>query len=151
MSLYSFGINIHGDVLENVEEVRLWESYVLRAIFLVVLATHTPFVLFIGKESVLAIVALIFFSGKREENLRKSTIIIDENPTHGAEKEQLLADDMTGVNNDENGRQSLSHKPVQNEVVDKVVMLSGDNKMASKVRSFSRNNDNFSTLFFRIL
>jgi hypothetical protein len=30
VSLYSFGIDISGDVLENVEEVKAWESYILR-------------------------------------------------------------------------------------------------------------------------
>lgn len=58
VSLYSFGIHIQGDVLLNVEEVTAWESYVLRGIFLLVISTHTPFIIFIGKESLLALVAL---------------------------------------------------------------------------------------------
>lgn len=60
ISLYSFGIHIQGDVLENVEHVRAWESYVLRSIFLLIMATHTPFIFFIGKESILDILRLIY-------------------------------------------------------------------------------------------
>ena len=58
ISLYSFGLHIHGDVLQNVEEVTEWESYVLRGLFLLVMSTHTPYIFFIGKESLLAMFAL---------------------------------------------------------------------------------------------
>lgn len=60
VSVYSFGIHIHGDVLQNVEEVEEWESYILRAIFLLVMSTHTPFIFFIGKESLLALFGLLY-------------------------------------------------------------------------------------------
>lgn len=60
ISLYSFGIHVEGDVLVNVEGVSVWESYVLRGIFLLVISTHTPFIFFIGKESILALLALIY-------------------------------------------------------------------------------------------
>jgi amino acid permease len=60
VSVYSFGIHIKGDVLNNVEEVEEWESYVLRGIFLLVMSTHTPFIFFIGKESLLALFGLVY-------------------------------------------------------------------------------------------
>lgn len=60
VSVYSFGIHIKGDVLLNVEEVEEWESYVLRAIFLLVISTHTPFIFFVGKESVLTVFELLY-------------------------------------------------------------------------------------------
>ena len=72
VSLYSFGINVHGDVLENVEDVTVWESYVLRSIFLVVMATHTPFIFFIGKESILAIAALIYIRGELKNEINQT-------------------------------------------------------------------------------
>lgn len=58
--LYAFGTSIEGDVLINVSELERWESYVLRVIFLLIMVTHTPFVFFIGKESVLGIAVLIY-------------------------------------------------------------------------------------------
>ena len=66
VSLYSFGNEVEGDVLENVSELTKWESYVLRIIFLLVISTHTPFIFFIGKESVLALFALLFLRSKNE-------------------------------------------------------------------------------------
>ena len=66
VTLYSFGSDINGDVLNNLHDVSHWESYVLRAIFLLVISTHTPFIFFIGKESVLAIVALIVLPNKKD-------------------------------------------------------------------------------------
>lgn len=60
ISLYTFGINVHGDVLENVEHVTVWESYVLRAVFLFLMATHLPFIFFVGKDSLLSIIALMY-------------------------------------------------------------------------------------------
>ena len=80
VSMYSFGIQVKGDVLLNVEEVDEWESYLLRAIFLLVMATHTPFIYFIGKESLLAICGLFYRRyykwrrKKRKENRRKKRI-----------------------------------------------------------------------------
>ena len=58
--LYVFGLAIKGDVLVNVSEMNSWESYVLRSIFLLIMMTHTPFVFFIGKESVLCLAVLIY-------------------------------------------------------------------------------------------
>jgi len=57
--LYAFGIKTQGDVLDNISEVEIWESYVLRSIFLLILITHTPFTFFIGKEAVLCLAVLI--------------------------------------------------------------------------------------------
>ena len=60
VSIYSFGTKIEGDVLLNVEEVDEWESFILRVVFLLVMSTHTPFIFFIGKESLLAIIGLLY-------------------------------------------------------------------------------------------
>lgn len=130
MSLYSFGDQIQGDVLGNVEDVRTWESYTLRAIFLVVMATHTPFVLFIGKESVLAIVALLYIRGKREEDLRKSTII-SHSPSRksaaaSSESQNLLSGDHVIT---KRSRTSLHQDEDHEDAVDKAVMCSDNNMM----------------------
>ena len=78
ISLYSFGVTINGDVLMNVEEVSAWESYVLRAIFLLVISTHTPFIIFIGKESLLALVALIYFRNQTDDKIGESRLMFEE-------------------------------------------------------------------------
>ena len=71
ISIYSFGIHIRGDVLQNVEEVEEWESFVLRAIFLLVMSTHTPFIFFIGKESLLAIFGLLYRRHQKRQRRRR--------------------------------------------------------------------------------
>lgn len=92
ISLYSFGTSIKGDVLHNVEEVKEWESYVLRAIFLIVISTHTPFIFFIGKESVLSFFALIYIRGKSKDgNDRQGMETFKyENGSVEENKDQLL-------------------------------------------------------------
>ncbi|CAI2363499.1 unnamed protein product [Moneuplotes crassus] len=77
--LYNFGVNIRGDVLVNVSMLRSWESYVIRVIFLLIMITHTPFVFFVGKESVLCFAVLINTAIKNEEKEDKYAIMIDEN------------------------------------------------------------------------
>lgn len=67
--LYTFGVEIKGDVLQNLSTVTTWESYVLRAIFLLVMLTHTPFVFFIGKESVLCLAVLIYQRFQTKEDV----------------------------------------------------------------------------------
>ena len=52
-------MNVQGDILANVNEVPSWISYVLRAIFIIVISTHTPFIFFLGKEGMLVILAQI--------------------------------------------------------------------------------------------
>lgn len=52
-----FGSAIHSNVLDNIgEESRVWESYILRVAFLIVIGCHIPFVFFAGKESLLVII-----------------------------------------------------------------------------------------------
>lgn len=86
VTLYSFGSDIDGDALNNLQDVSHWESYVLRGIFLLVISTHTPFIFFIGKESVLAIVALIVLPNKKD-NLMETYDYEDEHEdTHNHSK-----------------------------------------------------------------
>jgi amino acid permease len=78
ISLYSFGLHIDGDVLVNVEEVSAWESYVLRVIFLLVISSHTPFIFFIGKESLLALIALVYFRNMNDRDMNESGYTFEE-------------------------------------------------------------------------
>lgn len=57
LSVFAFGSAVKGNVLDNISDMTTWESYVLRSIFLIVIAIHTPFVFFIGKEAMYAILA----------------------------------------------------------------------------------------------
>jgi hypothetical protein len=57
VAIYMFGSAIKSDILENVAmEGGTWEAYLLRSLFLIVIACHIPFVFFAGKESFLIII-----------------------------------------------------------------------------------------------
>ena len=57
VSIFMFGSSISADILDNVgAEGGTWESYVLRAAFVIVVACHIPFVFFAGKEAFLIVI-----------------------------------------------------------------------------------------------
>jgi len=57
LSLFIFGGVIGDDILDNVDEEKdYWESYILRGLFMIVLACHIPFIFFSGKEAMLIII-----------------------------------------------------------------------------------------------
>lgn len=126
IALYSFGFNVNGDVLENVEEVKAWESYVLRVLFLLVLATHLPFIFFVGKESVLAIIALIYIRGDAQREINRSIFVEekDDSPTQDkkkAAKEEEIGLLNTNRVNDVNGEARDRNSLNQMEVCDQII------------------------------
>ena len=61
LSVYSFGDAIRktSNVLDNVSEMDTPESYILRVFYLVIAASHIPFIFYPGKEAGLVLIAEI--------------------------------------------------------------------------------------------
>ncbi|CAI2364663.1 unnamed protein product [Moneuplotes crassus] len=104
VSLYSFGANIQGDMLKNIECVSVWESYLLRAIFMLLMAAHTPFTFFIGKGAAMVIVALLYIRGDKKEQIDRTQILYkdavdnnrnEEREENGNERENLLEENCS--------------------------------------------------------
>lgn len=53
LALYSFGSTISSNMLDNIDSQDNWESYVLRVVFLIVVAFHIPFLFHPTKDSFL--------------------------------------------------------------------------------------------------
>ena len=60
IGLYSFGVQIKGNCLDNVTDLDVWQAYIMRVTFLIVISWQTPFIFFVGKESLLEMIALIY-------------------------------------------------------------------------------------------
>ena len=113
--LYTFGTSIQGDVLDSLGDISSWESFVLRSIFALIMLTHTPFVFFIGKESVLCLAVLIHLRFKNKQ-------IEDED----WDEEPLLENPDFDINQDlkrkrskserKSMRQSMSRKRINDTV-----------------------------------
>lgn len=56
ISIFKFGGPIFESILDNVDEDTDFESYIIRVLFLIVLACHVPYIFFSGKESLCIIV-----------------------------------------------------------------------------------------------
>ena len=78
VGIYSYGDFLQGDIFVNIGEVQSWESYVLRGFFLIVISTHTPFIIFIGKESLLTIIAQIMIVKESEEEMSQNGSVLVE-------------------------------------------------------------------------
>lgn len=57
IGIYTFGYKLQGDIVETYNEMKTWETIVLRFVLLVLFLTHTPFIFFIGKEAMLTLIA----------------------------------------------------------------------------------------------
>ena len=55
-AIYLFGSNILGNFLDNMAKDKIWIGYLLQFFYLVLIACHTPYVFFAGKECFLVIV-----------------------------------------------------------------------------------------------
>jgi amino acid permease len=56
LSLYVFGSGLYESVLTNIDEETTVSSYIIRSLFMIVLACHIPYNFFSGKESVLIMI-----------------------------------------------------------------------------------------------
>ena len=56
LGIYTFGTDLDSSVLDNVDEEDNVYSYIIRVMFLIVLACHIPYIFFPTKESFLIIV-----------------------------------------------------------------------------------------------
>ena len=142
ISLYTFGIHVQGDVLENVEEVTDWESYILRALFLLVMASHVPFIFFVGKESVLALVALCYLHGAQKEDIDNNVISEEGEISEGHESHGLLDEN---TDRDSTGRRTYNRSHRHLTTSEKLFSVSTE-KIISMAIPFSKKKDKILTI-----
>jgi len=80
VGIYSYGNFLQGDIFLNIGMQQSWESYSLRVFFLIVISTHIPFIMFVGKEALLTLIAQIFFQEEGEDDLVSITGHSDHDP-----------------------------------------------------------------------
>lgn len=74
IGIYSYGEDLAGNIFDNIGAHQNWISYSLRIFFLVVISTHTPFIIFVGKEAMLTLIASVTVLKAQENEIRKSTL-----------------------------------------------------------------------------
>ena len=67
LSIYTFGSALETSVIKNVDEEQNVYSYIIRITFLIVLATHIPYIFFPTKESF-----LIIFDEAKNDSMQKA-------------------------------------------------------------------------------
>lgn len=67
ISIYTFGHEIHSDILTNVGLNTGWETYVLGVLFAIVGSLHIPLIFFVGKEAMLIMIFTFFYTVNDKE------------------------------------------------------------------------------------
>jgi hypothetical protein len=94
VSIYSFGNNTDGNVMNNICLIPSWDSYVLRSFFLVVIATHTPFIMFVGKEALLTLIAQMTINTDPQSMLKNPDGSESIQSVHARETQKLIVNNV---------------------------------------------------------
>jgi amino acid permease len=82
LGVFLFGAKMEGNVLKNFDSIPTLPSYILRCCFAVVIILHTPFVFFVGKESLLSIIGQIILVENNKLKPRGNRATEDEVKNH---------------------------------------------------------------------